>query len=966
MIESKIIDWVDIGDSLQKMYIYSNNFKIHFFSFFRTMLKYKQNSLLLIFFLKIYFYFQFMMIPIIKISKKDYDNDTFIKFLISIKKIIFIQDLIDSKKTFLTLLTIVYIYCILLIYLIINLLVNKSQTKQASLKLLNLFNIFLINAFLCPIINILLLTLKCNNKKHIFLNIECYKNLVHLLILNLSMFFLGFIIIYSILLSIYYHEIGSIKGINCLIGINSNLEIYSNFLGIIAFFLAFFLEYNIDSVKIEYRIINRVYIFISSFILAIYSYNSVFYYNNQFNNLNIYSWALISWYSLCLLLKRWFNFTNCILLVLIGWIIIIIFIYILNLSKIEYYLTEFNVLEAKNLKDIEMFTSNLLNIAIDTSIKSKTLLIGLLKTLNDFFENNPELNDKYQKFRNNEVLINKYGGPSVLLFDVYNIIYIIYDYYLDKTELKSNILLVFSYFLSNKLKNMIYALYLCTKIKLHSHKLLYLEYLLIEDLVEYFILKLTKKAYVKDTLKNIEIGSVIIYNSYLEKLKIKIYDAAVSQIDYFDILRNNTNNKKSTKSFLKLGKTILQLRKEILEIWDNIINLNPFSDEAEKDYMLYLETIIQDEHLVEKEKKRYDILKSSKLSEKNNIYHSLFIKDVSSIILIDANNNYKIVFATPNFSSLFNFSPKEVMNFTIEDLIPDCINEFHKFLIDDAIKYSNLNSLFNKNSKNFVLKSKSNGIYMIKIYIKCIPNLSYGLIYISLVEKIKTNQFVILLDENFKINCMSDPLSLITNDSTISADMISYELTSNLIGHHICLIIPEMLKYIKYVDNKFTFSKNDIDIKSYLFSNINNFNDDELKINSILEKIKEFGLINIDENNNEPSNQIIQKFNTIKYKNEFNVKIYNNFVLNMKQKLFDKTYSIFYKVLGKSFLKGKYSYYRVYITKDLLEGNENIQQKTNNEFSNSILLKNNLVDIVSESNIFKIPQSILKRERGIK
>ena len=969
MIEPKIIEWVEIGDSLQKMYIYANNCMKYFFSFFRTILKYKQNSLLLIFILKIYFYFQFMMIPIIKISKKDYENDTLIKFFVSLKKIIFVQDLINSKKTFIILLTIVYIYCILLFYLIIDLIFNMiySQIKQAHLKLLNLLNVFLINAFLCPIINILLLTIKCNNKNHIFLKIECYKNLFHILIVIISMFFLFIIIIYSILLSIYYYEIGSIKGINNLIGINSNLEFLSNFLGIISFFLAYFLEYYLDSVKKEYETINRLYVFLSSFILAIYSYQSVFYYNTQYNNLNIYSWALISWYSLCLLLKKWFNFTNCILLVLIGWIIIIILIYILNLLKTEYYLTEFNVLEAKNLKEIEIFTSNLLNIVIDTSIKAKTLLAGLLKTLNDFFENNPELNDKYQKFRTNASLIHKFGGPGVLLFDVYNIIYIIYDYYLDKSELKGNILLVFSYFLSNKLKNMTYALSLCTKIKINNHKLLYLKYLLIEDIVEYFKLKITKKAYVKDTLKNIEIGSVIIYNSCIEKFKIKIYDAACNQIDYFDILRNNINTKKSTETFLKLGNTILELRKEILELWDKIINLNPFSDEILKDYMLYLETIIQDEHLVQKEKKRYNFIKSTKLSEKNNIYHSLFIKERTSILLIDANNNNKIIFATSNFSFLFNFSSKEIMNFTINDLIPNCVNEFHKYLIDDSIKYSNLNSLFNKKLVNLVLKSKSNGIYMIKMYIKCIPNLSYGLIYICLIEKIKTNQFIIILDEDFKINCMSDPLSLIANNSTISEDMISYGLTSNIIGHHIGIIIPEMLKYFKFVNNKFSFSKIDIDIKSNLFSNINDFNGDESKINSILEKIKEFGLINVDENNNHQlSNQFIQKYNTIKYRNEINIKEYNNFILNMKQKLIDKTYSIFYKVLGKSFLNGKYSYYRVYITNDLLEANDNIQEKTNTEIDNSIIVKNNLVDIVTESNIFKIPQGILKRERGIK
>ena len=67
------------------------------------------------------------------------------------------------------------------------------------------------------------------------------------------------------------------------------------------------------------------------------------------------------------------------------------------------------------------------------------------------------------------------------------------------------------------------------------------------------------------------------------------------------------------------------------------------------------------------------------------------------------------------------------------------------------------------------------------------------IIYIGLIEKIKSNQFVILLDEDFKINCFSDPLSLVTNSYSISSDIITYGLNSNIIGHHIGVIIPEIL-----------------------------------------------------------------------------------------------------------------------------------------------------------------------------
>ena len=85
MIEPKLIDWVELGDSIQKMYIYTSSY-IKLFSFFRIMLKYKLDKLLLIFFLKAYFYIQFMMIPVIKTPQENVKYDTLLKFLTSIKK----------------------------------------------------------------------------------------------------------------------------------------------------------------------------------------------------------------------------------------------------------------------------------------------------------------------------------------------------------------------------------------------------------------------------------------------------------------------------------------------------------------------------------------------------------------------------------------------------------------------------------------------------------------------------------------------------------------------------------------------------------------------------------------------------------------------------------------------------------------------------------------------------------------
>ena len=124
-----------------------------------------------------------------------------------------------------------------------------------------------------------------------------------------------------------------------------------------------------------------------------------------------------------------------------------------------------------------------------------------------------------------------------------------------------------------------------------------------------------KKNINKDSIKHIQISSPILYYQYVELFKIKIYDAACSQIDYFDLLKNSNTTSNTTQNFLKIGDEILKLRKEILSLWEKLILLNPFNNESEKDFMLYLDTILQDDLLVNDEEKRFNELKTNNQSQ---------------------------------------------------------------------------------------------------------------------------------------------------------------------------------------------------------------------------------------------------------------------------------------------------------------------------------------------------------------
>ena len=68
-----------------------------------------------------------------------------------------------------------------------------------------------------------MLSIKCKDSKHIFLNIKCLKG-YHLFIVIFSFFCLFSSLLYSLLLSIFYYQVGGIKTHNFLKRVQCNYE----------------------------------------------------------------------------------------------------------------------------------------------------------------------------------------------------------------------------------------------------------------------------------------------------------------------------------------------------------------------------------------------------------------------------------------------------------------------------------------------------------------------------------------------------------------------------------------------------------------------------------------------------------------------------------------------------------------------------------------------------------------------
>ncbi len=308
--------------------------------------------------------------------------------------------------------------------------------------------------------------------------------------------------------------------------------------------------------------------------------------------------------------------------------------------------------------------------------------------------------------------------------------------------------------------------------------------------------------------------------------------------------------------------------------------------------------------------------------------------------------------------------------------MPNCVASFQKDLVNDTLRFSNLSFIYNKKMKNFILKSKTNGLFNINIYVKCLPNLSYGIIYISTIEKLKDNQFLIILDNNFRINAMSDPLCFTNGEYASMNKNVSFGLNNNIINHHIAILIPEILKQIKYEDQKFILCKNDIDLKGILYPNVDDFASFESNVDTILERIKQSGQL-ISEDNINPVTTITREtisrtYTKTRKEKDSNIKEYNELIDNLREKFEGKTLSIFYKIVMKCFLNGKNIYYRLYLTKDILGTNDGnirndvfkLNTANSNVYGNS--LTNMGTKVSNESNIFQLPYHIENKERAIK
>ena len=909
-MEESILKWLEVGDSLQKLDVYNNKFRTNAFKIFYNISKNMYFSPFLHYILIIIFFAQIMTLNIAGINT---ENDKILNIIKNIEKILlFEKTIVDAETYEILLISVIVFFIVSLIVEIVNFaLLIYGITLNFSLKILSFIQLVYIYYLTGPILQILIYPLLIPKGAY---SIEGY--------FLKTVFFLGLIfavvmILNVILISFYMNDINTINGRDYKSKLNDRYMTIIIIVKLIYFILEQLLALTFME-KIWFIYVFQIALLIMNFSMTIYCVRKVYFYNPTIDLFHHYGWYFTTWFSIGIFFKHLTNTNDITLFIIIG-IILIIFSSIFNVKYKKFrLLTEFNILAENTIKDIEIYSNLLCNLSNQNNAQSKTLLAGIIKRSEESLKSNPELNEIYNKLIS--ISLNQTLFGSINEVKVLSIIGVIYVNNEEKSRNKANISLNRCYFLINKCKNISLAIHIATKIIVNSHLEAYYKFVFLEEIKEYLVNKL-KKNRNKVSIKNIQISSVILYSQLVDLFKLEIYDAVCSQIEYFDILKNNISTEKTTENFLKNGENILSLRNNILNIWNKMIELNPNDPEAEKDYMIYLDIIIQDEFLKKEEVKKYKEKKEEYHRDKNSLYFDMFDQEKSAILLCDGYSfNGKIFYYTPNFASLFGFTGKEISNISIDDLLPDVVQNFHKYILEENLRYTNLMAMF-RTKRNVLLKGKNGLLFSIYLYVRIVPNLQYGLLYILYIQKVQEKNFMIILDDRMLIDGFTES-GQINSNLTIN-NVSNYGLSQLVIGYHIGLIIPDILLQIDYdaKNEKYFFVKENIDLKGFFYPTQNS-KEMSIKLKKILENIKNKKTKENDEDNN------YDNFNPF---DEF-----NDFIkeLNLQNK---KAYSIFYRIECRKFLQGKYRYYKIYITNDLLSENmyDEISNQKNNLISNT-------------------------------
>ena len=958
MIEENILNLIEIGDGLDEIEIYHNHKFVLFCKYMKilNLRKFKQPWIHII--LQIVFYLQILLMA--NITYPETSSDKLFYLLKYIYKIFLPQTSINSSLSYLSLFFL-FLFVLLLIILLSFIIVLSIKYDEKNIKekklscsslickisfTLNIIFLIVFNYLITPIIEFSLMSLNCNNDYHRFLNKKCFTDNYHLFIMILSFIILIFYFALSIIFALFYTEINDVGGPSIVSRVKTYYELYILILKNILSILHYLFSFHFPK-KLYLNLIYKIIITLVSLTNSYYVRKNVYYYLNEMNIiLRMCSFCLL-WFDILDIFKLIITLDDITTFVIVGWVIIFLIISLKDIYENRYYIFTFNLSKKITNIDIEKLINILNKFYTKKNSKYQVLLSGFINKIEEFISNDKSISLEYNNYLNSSYLYKIIGNNDTL--KLYSLIIIIYKYYI-KNNSKNSIYIGinFCYFIIKKMKNFTLFFYYCSKLEPKSYMNIYYKYLLVEEVKDQYIQEMKTNS---NILKHTEYSTVILYNLYRFLFKIKITDAITCQIEYFDNIQNMANAFKNIPNLIEIGKNIIKIRNQIKSIINKILVLNPNNVQICTDYLLYISNILKDDILLKAENKNF-------INHKKKTYNfSMFNEEISSVMLVQGVNDCgKILYKTPNFNKIFTYESNDSLSFSIYDLIPNCIAEFHQDLIENSIEYSNISYIFNK-EKEIQLKAKNNTYITAIIILKSLPNMTYGLFFIVYLKKIikQHEKLIILLNKNFEIDGFTRNITMSQNSLT-ELNKKNYEMTSSIIGLHITAIIPEIFALLKFKDNEFYFTMENKEIKSELFPLLP-WKELVEHINKMLNKMK--GILK-KENKDIKTTNILNNY--MIYENE-NIFLYNKLLEIIKSRCV-KSYNICFKIEKRSFINDKYKYYKIYI-KDDISIFEKIQSDKLNDINETKLNSENS-DFRKASAIYSSNFKVKSKEKQIK
>ena len=206
-MEESILNWLEVGDSVQKLDVYNNKFKTTAFKIFYNISKHMYFSPFLHYFLIIVF---FLQIFVLNISGTNIEKDKLLDIFKYLEKVLLFEKSIDNEKQYklIIIITIIFFLTTFIYEIIIFSLLIAGITLNYFIKLLSFYQLLYIYYLTGPMVQILIYPLVAS--KGSFTSDNYSLLIAYILCLIIAVI----IIINVILISFYMTDINNINGMD--------------------------------------------------------------------------------------------------------------------------------------------------------------------------------------------------------------------------------------------------------------------------------------------------------------------------------------------------------------------------------------------------------------------------------------------------------------------------------------------------------------------------------------------------------------------------------------------------------------------------------------------------------------------------------------------------------------------------------------------------------------------------------